>query len=91
MFLAFINLTLSFLFSKGEEPQGKAYDPIKASKNDVPEVANSPPTSNGTASRDSLDEYEGSEDDFSEHGSFIGQYGNGEKPGESQTSLPSFV
>ena len=83
---------LIFLSSNGDDPYGKTYDPIKASKDDVPEVATSPPTSNGGAvSRDSLDEYDGSDDDFSEHGSFIGQYGNGKKASASQSSLPSYV
>lgn len=40
---------------------------------------------------DSLDDYDGEDDDFSEHGSFIGQYGPGKKTSASQSSLPAFV
>ena len=85
----FDNLYLFVLVINRDEEE-----PIKPTKNEIPEVASSPPTSNGgpkSDERDSLDEYEGSDDDFSEHGSFIGQYGNGKKPEASESSLPSYV
>ena len=78
-------------FYSGESSGGGSEDPTRPTKSEVPEVAASP-TSNGPTfssgeDRNSLDDYDGEDDDFSEHGSFIGQYGNG----ETQATQPSFV